>query len=97
VAALCLKQLPVGNGAGDQISLHLLRQNDEWGRDQIGLHLREVTEIDRIERRELVSGLELPHSCKHGGPPEESRPCAVQAEAAIQWAYRAREANPSRL
>jgi hypothetical protein len=44
----------------------------ERARDHIVLHLRVVTETDRIERHEAVSGLGLPHHCQHGGPPEES-------------------------
>ncbi len=49
-----------------------MHEDNERARDQIGLHLREVTEIDGIEQRESVRGLELPHSRQHGGPAEES-------------------------
>jgi hypothetical protein len=69
----------------------------EQARDHRGLHLREVTETGGIERREAVPGLGLPHSCQHGGPPEEIQPCTVQAEVAIRRAYRTWEADPSRL
>jgi len=36
--------------------------------------------IGGIERRGAVPGLGLLHSCRHEGPPEESRPCTEQAE-----------------
>ncbi len=69
----------------------------ERARDRIGLHLQEVTVIGGIEQRGAVPGLGLLHSCRHEGPPEESRPCTEQAEEAIRRAYRAWEADPSRL
>jgi hypothetical protein len=69
----------------------------EWARDHIGLHLSEVVKTGEIQRHIAVPGLELGHLCRHHGPPGESRPSAVQAEAAIQRACRAWEANLGRL
>jgi hypothetical protein len=69
----------------------------ERARDHIGSHLREVVEAGEIQRHTAIPGLELAHFCRHDGPPGESRPCAVQADAAIQRACRAWEADPERL
>ncbi len=66
-------------------------------RDHIGLHLCEVVKNSEIQRHIAVPRLELAHFCLHDGPPGESRPCAMQADAAIQQACRAWEADPGRL
>jgi hypothetical protein len=69
----------------------------ERARDRIGSHLRKVAEADEIQRHAAIPGLELAHFCRHDGPPGESRPCDMQAFAAIQRACRAWEADPERL
>jgi hypothetical protein len=56
-----------------------------------------LAETGEIQRQKAIPGLKLPHFCWHKGPPEESRPCAVQADVAIRQANRAWEADPERL
>ncbi len=57
----------------------------ERAREHIGSHLCKG------------AGLGLPRFCQHDGPPGESRPCDMQAFAAIQRACHVWEANPERL
>ena len=69
----------------------------EQARECIGSHLRKVTEEDKIQRHAVAPDLELPHFCRHDGPPGESQPCDIQAFTTIQRACRAWEANPEHL
>jgi hypothetical protein len=85
--------------AQKKVKLWLTKAHEgvEGARDHIGSHLREVVEAGEIQRHTSIPGLELAHFCRHNGPPDESQPCAVQDEAAIQRACRAGEADPKRL
>jgi hypothetical protein len=71
-------------------------EDAQRARDHIGLHCGRLQRPRGSNRPKAVPGLGLPHSCQHGGPLEESRPCTLQAEVAIWWAYRAWESNLSR-
>jgi hypothetical protein len=61
--------------------------------------------IDSVERARRCVGLRFqgtseldgPRQCHHEGPPMESRPCEIQARAAIQRADRAWRKGPRRI
>ncbi len=69
----------------------------ERARDHKSSQLPGAVEAGEIQRHTTIPGLELAHFFWHNGPPGESLPCAVQADAAIQRACRAWEADPERL
>jgi hypothetical protein len=68
-------------------------------RDRIGSNLRKMGGggADKVQRHAAIPDLELPHFCRHDGPPGESQPCDIQAFTTIQRACRAWEANPEHL
>jgi hypothetical protein len=66
-------------------------------RDHIGLHLRELTEGGGNEPCKAVPGLRLLRGCRHGGPPDGSRPCREHAEQAVQRAHQAMGTNPTQF
>jgi hypothetical protein len=61
-----------------KVLLAKAHEDVERARDLIGLHLQDATGGGGA-----APSLGFPHGCRNGGPPEESRPCKVQAEEAI--------------
>ncbi len=108
VAALRLPIVPVADGPGSKSPLRPLRRPEE---DEVRVKGQRLAKawmdkaVDGVEKARKHVGLRLggktelsgPRQCHHEGPPMESRPCEVQAQAATRQVDRIWRKRPRRI